>query len=134
MDVKESVLIPKAEYDRLYSKLPKQSESGISSEDILASLPKRHHSAAQRLLRFMNCEDILWNNRGELLVNGCTVEGSHIVDLVRDSVYHMRCPPPGYEQFYQCLAEHNPPETLIQDTTRRPLLRVSKPPSKWINL
>ena len=67
--------------------VPKSSKDGVE-EDILESVPKSMRVKARWLLQRMKRSDVLnWNDKGELLIDGTAVPGTHLVDLIKDMVH-----------------------------------------------
>ncbi|OOZ11691.1 hypothetical protein BOW27_12040, partial [Solemya velum gill symbiont] len=62
---------------------------------------------------------LLWNSRGELLYEGKEIEGSNIVDLLKDSQREYgHGSPNGLTEFYRGLKEINIPRSLIGNAQR----------------
>ena len=57
---------------------------------------------------------IKWNQRGQIIVNDKVIEGSHLIDLLRDAMYPKTVHRPiGYETFYQALWALDAPRSLV---------------------
>ena len=87
--------------------------------------------------------DVLhWNDKGELLYENKPIPGSHVVDLVNDTLRHRKgFEPVGWSVFARGLARMNVPEKLIrnlqsQSATREFKARVREEtpesPSRWL--
>mgnify|MGYP001552780171 CR=1 FL=1 len=65
----------------------KQDGDDLDPLDIIESVPKTMREKARWLVhRMKKSADIGWNNEGELVVDGTPVKGSHIVDLVNQTL------------------------------------------------
>lgn len=87
----------------------------------LEQFPTQYRNRAQNLLKHIeNQTDIRWNDRGELLVDGAPYAGSHIIDLLDDTVRHNKktAGPPGSDTFVDALLNSNVPRTLIGNKNR----------------
>lgn len=96
----------------------------------LEQFPTQYRNRAQNLLKHIeNQTDIHWNDRGELLVDGTPFAGSHIVDLIDDTVRHKKTArPPGSESFMNALLNSNVPRTLVGNKPRLILPYDNTPP------
>lgn len=131
--MKKMVLIPYERY--MQSTKPESDEKTISSESIspsslrqnkrldeeliLMEFGKHHHKQAKTLLAYVEKQSELdWNEFGELLVDGETINGSHITDLIKDALFNYKnFEPKGYEIFYSHLSSI--PYSLIRNPKRR---------------
>lgn len=81
------------------------------------TVPKKMQRKAYGLMQFLlqyGGDVIKWNQRGQIIVNGETIEGTHLIDLLRDTV----CPktvhrPVRFEKFYQALKTIDTPRSFI---------------------
>ncbi len=104
-------------------------ESHLSTDSILAAIPKRSRSNAEAiLLHIQRDPDISWNSKGELEIKDTSIPNSHLVDLLKDSTHNFKhnWEPAGVSEFYRALAKSNLPLGLIQNKTRRELLENYK--------
>ena len=63
------------------------TEQRLSTDVIIACLPKRKHSRARKLLEILIAHPALdWTKHGMLLCNDTPIENSHIVDLVNSAL------------------------------------------------
>ena len=82
-------------------------------DDVLASVPKALRGKAEQLTRTV-LREMTWSPKGELIVNGETFRGTHIVDLVNNAVRQRKSfRPEGRDKFLQELARLNIPRELI---------------------
>lgn len=90
----------------------------------LKMIPQNYRNRAQNLLTHIEDQtDLNWNNKGELVVNGLPVIGSHIMDLVEDTVRSRprgaaAIEPTGADVFQEGLRKSNVPQALIGNKTR----------------
>ena len=83
------------------------------------TIPVKMQRKANGLLQYLQQHGgniIKWNQRGQIIANGEVIQGSHIVDLLRNAV----CPktakrPIGYERFYQALTAIDTPRSFISN-------------------
>ena len=88
---------------------------------VLESVPKTLKRKAQLLLDHVKDNlDMSWNERGELVYQGQTVEGTNMSDLVNDVLRQRKKSedPRGWETFAQALKATNVPRELIGHTER----------------
>ena len=96
-----------------------------TEQEIIDSVPVTFKSRAQNLLRKLKShpDKISWDDHSQLVLDGTTVPGSNMVDLVNDVLRPRKnFSPKGYEAFVQGLAEINTPEDFIRNEARRKLL------------
>lgn len=130
-------------------------DGGLDRKTILSAIPKMYKGKATALLDHLP-PSVTWNIKGELMINGNTLQGSHISDLLRDTQRQFRdVIPLGRDQFWEALKEANIPRCLIgndhyfgQKTTTSHQSNVKvikkrvktvkrmkpKPKMKWISL
>ena len=83
-----------------------------------------------------------WNDKGELLYENKPIPGSHVVDLVNDTLRHRKgFEPVGWSVFARGLARMNVPENLVRNPQRQSAIREFKArvreetpesPSRWL--
>ena len=91
--------------------------SKLSSDSILISIPQNIKKKAQAILQHIeaNNEYITWNKKGEVIIKQNLIPKSHIVDLIKCTLYsYKNIHPEGLHQFRQALLDSNIPQTLIQ--------------------
>ena len=101
---------------------PVKEEPHNHSVLALSSIHPKLKARAQMLLDFItSCEAFDWNERGELVYLSQTVHGSHITDLLRESlsVKSKDIRLTGADIFYSQLAKCNVPLSLIINPRRR---------------
>lgn len=94
------------------------TDSKLSNELILATIPKQFKTRARGLLDYIGQSDLLdWNEQGTLIARGRIVSHSHIADLVRHAMRdYTSFNPAGQREFYTILFELNVPTGLIGNT------------------
>ncbi|WP_143559325.1 hypothetical protein [Solemya velum gill symbiont] len=89
---------------------------------LLSMIPKPYaYKVKAILIHVLNDpkHTLRWNGRGQLLYHGNEIEGSNIVDLLKDSQREYGYgSPKGLEEFYRGLREINVPRSLIGNTER----------------
>lgn len=92
------------------------------SSRVLDNVPKTLKKKAEQLMIFIEQapNNVLhFNKQGELVVNEKTVEGTHIVDLINDTLRSRKnLKPKGWEEFTNALAHIHPPQELIGNDDR----------------
>ena len=117
--MKKSVVLPWDQYQRLMQQNPhedeEEEENAIYTHDcIIATVPQKSKSRARALLDLLTQTDIAWNNYGECVLKGQSIQGSNICDLVKCLLFNYKSfQPNGYHEFIHSLANFNIPETLI---------------------
>lgn len=109
---------------------PRTNRDNIERE-IIQTLPKTLKDRGRRLLEKIkeNSDVMNWNEKGQLVVDGAAQQGTHISDLIRDSLRASKKNSPGpigWEMFTQGLAKMNAPENLIRNAQRKQALRNYK--------
>lgn len=119
---------------------PQQTHQQAPSKQTidLNLIPQQYRTRAQNLLSHVEKHsDLDWNGKGELLVRGQPVIGSHIADLIDDTVRaKVRATvqePVGVREFIDGLKQSNVPQALIGNKNRFTRLqtpeRLQSPPS-----
>lgn len=99
-------------------------EAGVSStipaDDIIEALPKSFKNKGRMLLSHIKrTKNITADDQGQVVVNGKTIEGSNITDLVFDYVRPRKgWGPTGWKEFGKALKQTNVPREAIVNTTR----------------
>ena len=105
--------------------IAQESEKISKYDEIISRLPKYLHNRAVTLLNYiLDKTGITWNNDGELIIQGDSVAGSHIVDLLKDALSNSSFTPIGYDIFYKNLG--NVPRSLIYNSKRRYLVGLGE--------
>ena len=89
--------------------------------DIVESVPKSLKSKADRLMKHLKNEPtIQWNDRGELTLDGATIPGSNMMDLVHDVLRKRKeSDPVGWQPFVKLLKHITIPMELVGNADRR---------------
>ena len=92
----------------------------ILQREIVESAPKKLQKQARLLMqRIRDDPSVGWNEQAELVVDGNTVSGSNIVDLIGDMMRKRKdVTPVGWEIFASKLQEMNVPRELIRNSDR----------------
>jgi hypothetical protein len=95
--------------------------SGQTKVD-LQLFPQNYRTRAQNLLTHArNQAGIDWNQKGEILVNGNLIPGSHVVDLIDNTIRYkkgIQRDTPGTREFVKALMDSNVPQALIGNKSR----------------
>ena len=95
-------------------------------EEVMKRVPKLYKSGARQLLdKIKEHRDVLhWNEKGKLLYKNKPMSGSHVVDLVNDTLRHRKgFEPAGWSVFARSLARMNVPENLVRNPQRQSEIR-----------
>ena len=123
---------------------PEKSVSTAVEEEVMKSVPKIYKNGARQLLDKMkeNRDVLAWNDKGELVYENKPINGSHVVDLVNDTLRHRKgFEPVGWSVFARGLARMNVPENLVRNPQRQNAIREFKArvreetpesPSRWL--
>ena len=84
--------------------VPEKFISSAVEQEVMKSGPKIYKAGARQLLdKIKEHQDVLhWNDKGELLYETKPIPGSHLVDLVNDTLRHRKGfepPPVGWSVF-----------------------------------
>ena len=113
-------------------------------QEVIKSVPKLYKTGARQLLdKIKESRDVLnWNEKGELLYENKPISGSHVVDLVNDTLRHRKgFEPVGWSVFARGLARMNVPENIVRNPQRQSAIREFKArvreetpesPSRWL--
>lgn len=115
LDVKRKVQQPQP--IPIIEEKPSTVISGEQSTIDLNFFPQNYRNRARNLLTHaQNQAGIDWNQKGEVLVNGNLIHGSHVVDLIDNTIRYKkgtRSGTPGEYEFMNALKESNVPQALI---------------------
>ena len=82
-------------------------------DDVIASVPKALRGKAEQLTRTV-LRELAWSPKGELMIDGRAVPGTHIVDLINDAIrLRKKFNPKGRDEFVKRLSGINVPQELI---------------------
>ena len=89
-------------------------------DEIIASAPQKLKKRAHLLLKRLKQDPHLdWNEKGELIHKGRTIENTHINDLVQGILRkRKRHTPYGWKMFADALKESNVPQDLVGNVDR----------------
>lgn len=103
--------------DSRESKLEQQMVKDIDTS-IVETVPRKWRLKATQLLKRLRMTgEVTWDKRGSVQIDGNTVQGACIVDLINDAMRDRKRPPPaGYSQFVSALRHSNIPRDFIGNT------------------
>jgi hypothetical protein len=101
----------------------KDQPAAIVPQNIVQTLPLNAQTFAKVLLEHMSRHKhkINWDEKGQLIIHGQPIEGSHIVDLIHDFSKPLRSQVAGvrgYKEFSTLLKETNAPNSAIGNKQR----------------
>ena len=90
-------------------------------KSIIQSLPVTYRNSGRVLLDFFKEHCIGFDDRNQLVINGDTLPGTQITDLVHDLIRFRQSmdPPPGFYQLAETLAKLNVSRELIKNLQRQ---------------
>ena len=92
------------------------------SSRVIDSVPKTLKKKAEQLIDIIEQapkSTLNFNEKGELIVAGKTLEGTHVIDLVNDTLRSRKnFKPKGWQEFTHALANMHPPRELIGNDER----------------
>lgn len=110
---------------------PVGEQSNDKESGIIKLVPKRQQSKASGLLRMLSESNLTWNDHGEIILNGNTVTGSNIVDLISAATAPNKMRNvnlSGLDQFVSFVRKFNIPKHLLGSDF---LKLMDKKPSLW---
>ena len=99
----------------------KKDQKHTLETDVLGSVPVTLRKKAERLLKHLKSDRniIDWNQRGEIIAEGNIVKGSHLIDLIKDTLRKRKdFNPRGWKEFNKALAILNTPQDLVGNSDR----------------
>ena len=99
----------------------KKDQKHTLESDVLGSVPVTLRKKAERLLKHLKSDRniIDWNQRGEIIAEGNIVKGSHLIDLIKDTLRKRKdFNPRGWKEFNKALAVMNTPQDLVGNSDR----------------
>ena len=99
----------------------KMEQKHTLENDVLGSVPVTLRKKAERLLKHLKSDRniIDWNKRGEIIAEGNIVKGSHLIDLIKDTLRKRKdFNPRGWKEFNKALAVLNTPQDLVGNSDR----------------
>ena len=99
----------------------KKDQKHTLENDVVGSVPVTLRKKAERLLKHLKSDRniIDWNQRGEIIAEGNIVKGSHLIDLIKDTLRKRKdFNPRGWKEFNKALAVLNTPQDLVGNSDR----------------
>ena len=96
-------------------------EPQLSDHDVVESIPKTMRPRATALLSCLKAKPdvITWDKTGQVKIEGETITGSNISDLVSDAMrFRKDFNPTGAKEFFQALSKLNVPKDLVRNQNR----------------
>lgn len=112
----KSVLVPKELYDKIFLGVEDHDDN---NERWLSAFSCRQRPSAGLFFDHFKRNNITINDKGELVKDHTTIEGSHVVDLIKDSLHHSKKEPKGVDIFLKWMTETHLPRSYIRDLKRR---------------
>ena len=107
-----------------------QVEPQLSDADVVESIPRTMRSRATALLSHLKGKPdvIRWDKTGQVKIQGETISGSNISDLVSDAIRSRKdFNPAGAKEFFQALSKLNVPKDLVRNQNRWKQLNECRP-------
>ena len=98
-----------------------RAEPQLSNDDVVESIPKTMRPRATALLSRLKAKPdvITWDKTGQVKIEGETIPGSNISDLVSDAMRSRKnFNPTGSKEFFQALSKMNVPKDLVRNQER----------------
>ena len=98
-----------------------RAEPQLSDDDVLEPIPKTLRPRATALLSLLKAKPdvITWDKTGQVKIEGKTIPGSNISDLVSDAMRSRRnFIPTGSKEFFEALNKLNVPKDLVRNEER----------------
>ena len=95
-----------------------RAEPQLSDDDVLEPIPKTLRPRATALLSLLKVKPdvITWDKTGQVKIEGKTIPGSNISDLVSDAMRSRRnFNPTGSKEFFKALNKLNVPKDLVRN-------------------
>ncbi len=98
------------------------------NEAIVASLPVSYRTSGNALLSFLKNNGIEADDQSRAMIDGETIEGSHLGDLIHDLLRYRTGvePPKGFEALAKALGKKNVSRELIKNPARYELINSLK--------
>lgn len=99
------------------------------AEDVLESIPKSMKVKAKWLLQRIKRSDVMgWTDKGELVMDGAPVPGTHLVDLINDVVRKRKTTPnaTGWQEFAAGLRRLHVPQEVVGNSDRWDYIMMMK--------
>lgn len=111
---------------------PTESESlpKLDTEIIISAVPKPWKNKARSIIQHIQAHPkhvLTWNDKGVVYIRGVRLSGSHIYDLIKDSVKpYKNFTLTGQKEYYQALHEMNVPLGLIGNGRPQQMLQQTE--------
>lgn len=97
-------------------------ENGYKADSIVNAVPKTYQQTASKLLHHIQTIDggqrLKWDSQGRVTLDGHTIDGSNIVDLVNDALRHRkRVKATGRLDFARFLQDINTPREFVGNSS-----------------
>ena len=115
----------------------KQVEIPLTDNEILDAIPKNSKTLARSMINRLktNNDQVSWNSKGEIAVDGNLIKGSNIIDLISDQLKsRKKFNPTGWENFTEVLDRINMPRYLMRNENRRNYIQAEKTPVSFPSL
>lgn len=118
-------------------------------DKVIGHVPINSIKTARKLIQYLedNPNHIRWNENGEVMIEGRTLDNVYIVDLINDAVSQRVKESKGAQEFYRILNQIHVPNSLIlnkyrkKDITptispqlKRPKRKIPLKPYNWVSL
>lgn len=114
--MKKHILLPIDKYQYLLRHASLRDEPlQLSLDQVIDVIPKRWQHKARALLQMIQ-DHVQWDSKGQLVINGEVIDGSHISDVVKHAIvpsFSKKEPPLGSGEFAAVLKETNAPKSLL---------------------
>jgi hypothetical protein len=122
-----------AEEKRQPVKLPISSDTDYLEETVISSVPPSYKSKVQEVYRILrHSSNIKWNDSGLVSVNGVSINGSNIVDLLNDILRQRKdVNPTGWKEFAKGLRDLNIPKEFVGNKVRWQYMHQIGAGIKW---
>ena len=102
----------------------------LDTEVIISAVPKPWKNKARSIIQHIQAYPtpvLTWDDKGVVFIHGIPLPGSHISDLVKDSVKPYKIyTPRGDREYYQALREMNVPLGLIGNGKQQQVLQQAE--------
>ena len=99
----------------------------LDGDIIISAVPKPWQNKARSIIQHIQAHPkpvLTWDDKGVVFIHGTPLPGSHISDLLKDSVKpYKNFTPRGEREYYQALPEMNVPLGLIGNGKQQLLLQ-----------
>ena len=118
-------------------------------DKVIGHVPIKSIKTARKLIQYLedNPNQISWNENGEVMIEGRTLDNVYIVDLINDAVSQRVKELKGAQEFYRILHQIHVPNSLILNKyrqkdnapttppeTKRPKRKIPQKPYNWVTV